>query len=200
MVKQLNLFLLLVALFHTAGYAQNDQLVSKKYLLKTSLTISPGFFLKIPVNLVYFHGHLEYFPEEKVSLRGDAFLGMNSPHSPHITANHCLQFGAFYHFSRGKFDPFLGFQPGINFSQIKLSKVPAFQTGITPMLSLSGGANYFVSRYFHFFLSMGYYKGTLLKMVHPIWSSSLEQVPVKTPLDEIRISGGLGFNIHVKKQ
>jgi len=47
---------------------------------------------------------------------------------------------------------------------------------------------------------MGYYKGTLLKMVHPIWSSSLEQVPVKTPLDEIRISGGLGFNIHVKKQ
>jgi hypothetical protein len=165
------------------GYcASAQQKISKKHFLKANLTISPGFLLEQKVTNLYLHGHLEYYPEEKISLRGDSYLYLDSQQEELFSQHHSLFLGGFYHFLKGKADPFVGFQPGMSISQLP-GVATEEKTAVLPLLSVIAGMNYFVSKYFNFFASARYLKGTYQQSTFPF------------AVDEIRFSAGLGFNL-----
>jgi len=169
--------------------AQNHQLKERKHLLKTSATISPGFLLQESPTNIYLHGFLEYYLSNKISLRGDAFYYINQHTTPFFKQNHSISWGGLYHFVEGKFDPYIGLQPGINITSIYFftdDEILASDTNVVPILSINAGANYFISKYFHVFFSTTYIHGKYLNIF------------TQNALNEIRLSFGLGFNLQVK--
>lgn len=60
---------------------------------------------------------------------------------------------------------------------------------VLPVMTLSVGANYFVSRFFNFYASATYVKGKFIK-----------EVPAPINLNELRLSLGLGLNIHARSK
>jgi hypothetical protein len=106
-----------------------------------------------------------------------------------------LYFGALYHFSnRAIVDPYLGIQPGIHLTKFKYfddSGAGPFRTEfrVLPVASLVGGLNFYVSRFFNFYISSRAVFGTF----------SGGGAPLSIPMNELRVNFGLGFNLGLKK-
>src|SRR4051812_31890455 len=90
-------------------------------LIKTTGTISPGIMFATGRTTAYFHGFLEFFPEDRVSFRGDIFYFKGEQEKPGtLDQNSTLKWGLFYHWhKKKKFDYYMGIQPGLNFVQPK---------------------------------------------------------------------------------
>lgn len=192
-VKKLVLPLLFLS---TMLGAQNTFEKAKK--LRATATIAPGFLFEGgPVN-IYLHGLLEYFPEEKVSLRGDSYFTLKSSDDTRVlNKNHSVMFGIMYHLNKNKkLAPFVGLQTGINFTELNKPLISLHESVISPMLVivpkttvvpivvLRVGETIFIGNHFNIFYEFTYIKGKLNKNTY-------------TPLnlDELRISFGLGFDI-----
>lgn len=161
-------------------------------LLKASLTIAPGISVTEGNTNIYLHGFLEYYPESKVSLRGNGyyFIASGDPQD-RVFMNHTLSFGCLYHPLEGKLDPFFGVEPSLLFVKIRDNRMTFAAeppvSGVLPGMSLTAGCNYFISPYFNFFVSGGY-------MLAARFQETYEPVSVS----DIRISAGLGFALPVK--
>ena len=109
--------------------------------------------------------------------------------------NHGLYFGALYHFSdKAIVDPYLGFQPGVQLSRMSyvddLGQGPMLSKfRMLPVASVVGGVNFYVSRFFNFYVAGRSVFGTF----------SGAKVPLSVPLHELRVTFGLGFNIGLKR-
>src|SRR5688500_4741322 len=83
-----------------------------KGMLKATSTISPGFMLGQTRTNIYLAGELEYFIEEKVSVRGDGFWYLGSQQNPDLLRqNSSVYWGAAYHIKKKRTDFFVGLQP-----------------------------------------------------------------------------------------
>jgi hypothetical protein len=160
-------------------------------LLKTSLTLSKGQMLaNNGYSTAYLHGFLEYFPSERVSLRGDSYLQVLNRPSDNLStsfpleSNHTVFSGVMYHFLAGAFDPYVGLQPGLAYGRLGLPFT--LEYSLSPVLGITGGANYYVGKYFNFFLSAQWVQG----------KATTKEIGAFS-LNEIRVSGGLGFNLDV---
>jgi len=163
-------------------------------LLKTSLTISPGYLLQRNCNNIYLNGESEYFAEDRISLRGDAFFYSGSQTKPELMdINHHVLFGVFYHFPCKQFDFYSGIQPGITIAR----PLPPFsyldyvypETKALPTLSVMTGVTFYLFDYFNFFANVRYIHAKYLAVYYgPI------------PLDELTISAGLGLQIQTKRK
>lgn len=195
MYKQFFIFLL--ALLSCPALAQKDtSQYIHKHLLRAQSTISPGFLLQPRANNIYIHGNLEYYLDEKISLRGDGFYFVSAVSSlEYFKMNHSLFSGASYHFkTKSHFDPYLGIQPGLAITQAIYNPCPEGavcilpviaqeQPSVNPLLSGVIGFNYYAQRIFHIFGEARYVHGNNLS----------PQGSMK--LNEVRFSFGLGFNI-----
>ncbi len=161
-------------------------------LLEANLTLTPGFMIHRPVTNIYLHGYLEYFPENKISIRGDGFFHTGNQGQPSaITQNHSLLFGGVYHFCKGNLDPFFGLQQGLQFTRSNLAPSAEFRAESSPpapVISGFTGLKYYVHPNFHLFASLRY-----LKALH--FSPGFGMIA----MDEIRISAGLSLQVDTKK-
>src|ERR1700758_3229712 len=99
--------------------AQND---STKFryssVLKGDATISPGYLMNTTQTNIYINGSLEYFPEDKISLRGESFAFVGAQQKTALlNQNSSLMFGACYHFHKNRFDFFVGLETGVSLTK-----------------------------------------------------------------------------------
>lgn len=158
-------------------------------LLRSQLTLSPGFRFKSKESSFYAHGTAEYYLEKNTSVAGEAYLGLGTiaTKTSTFTINHSVLFGVIKHLVFENHDLSFGFQPGVSYVQLNDdgTNISRSKGGIAPVISGALGYNYFISRYFHFFM-----QGRIL-----IGQHNYNQ---KTNLTEFRLSAGLGFNFNSK--
>lgn len=166
----------------------------KDGLLHGSGAISLGL-MRDGVQNVYVSGYLEYFPEERVSLRGDGYYFVDgiSEFKP-LDMNHQVYAGALFHLPSEKIDPYIGFQPGIAISRrtdsivdISGDLIPSTQS-FNPLTSAVVGFNYWGGKHFSLFAEVRFTRGIHLANSWPKY------------LDELKFSFGLAFQIAANKK
>jgi hypothetical protein len=176
-----------------AAFAQDHLLYLGSGLLRSSATISPGFMLNASVTNLYVSGKLEYFIEDRISVRGSALWLARTPEQRVVEQNDQLSFGPSYHFVKGRMDVGLGMEAGINFSRPARTIVRIREGNdpmrVAPSASLCANFTWAVWDYVHFFVDARY--------VHARYTGSHNNGTV--PLDEIIVGGGLGWQFRVKK-
>ena len=181
----------MIFLFFFDGRAQESSII-RKGLLSTQATISPAILFKSKQSFFYLHGSFEAYISKKLSVAGEIYysLGNVSSGTPIFKFNHNLFFGASYHITKGNNDFYVGLQPGISVTKLEAISSETLmkpKTGVNPLLSGVIGYNYYVYKYFHFFLQTRFIVGQHL-------------YDVKQDLSEFRFSAGLGFNINAVKK
>ncbi len=173
-------------------------------MLKASATLAPGYMLAQAQTNIYVHGHLEYFPEEKVSLRGDIFWFNGAQQKPSLlNQNSTLLFGGLYHMHKNRLDYFIGLQTGMSltkpsdtyYDSVDLyGTITQFTNSYTakalPLISPFTGITFYPGKYVNFFLEARYVSGRYFGY----------QGGSTINMDEIRISAGLGFQIPLRKK
>jgi hypothetical protein len=191
MVRALSVFAACILPF--LGIAQ-DKTFIKRGNLRAQATISAAKMFKYDASPIYIHGDLEYFFEEKFSVRGDSYfsLGNTSEEKPFIY-NHSAFAGIAYHFNKEKpFDPYFAFEPGVAYAKANVVTLMLvgreIPSSFSPLISGVIGVNYFANRYFHLLANVRYVHGKHLADFSP---------PID--LSEVRFSFGLGWNLRIKK-
>ncbi|HWY37629.1 MAG TPA: hypothetical protein VNY73_03655 [Bacteroidia bacterium] len=205
--------IVLLVLFSMSLHAQDSTRFRYHSLLKASATITPGYLLNRQQTNIYINGFLEYFPENKVSLRGESFVMVGAQQAPALlNQNSCLLFGAAYHFHKNRFDYFIGLETGAALTKpndteqtvpssltdpamplgtnITVTYTTSYAYKILPVIAPVTGITFHASNYFNFFLNVHYIKARYFGY----------QYGKTLLLDELRISAGLGFSIHLKKK
>ncbi|MGZ3904689.1 MAG: hypothetical protein ACXVC6_13390 [Bacteroidia bacterium] len=175
-------------------------------ILKGDATISPGYLLNSPQTNIYIDGTLEYFTQDRVSLRGEGFLFVGAQNKPALMKeNSSLLYGAAYHFHKNRLDFFVGLEVGASITKpndvlidstywrrglnLNYNYTESYDYKILPVISPVTGITFYPSNYFNFFLNVHYFHVTYYGYTG---GKNLS-------LDELRISAGLGFQIHVRK-
>jgi hypothetical protein len=202
MVRTIVLILLLGTIANST-YAQESDRYPGKGLFRASATFGVGLMTRSTVN-GYLHGFLEYYVDDRISLRGGGLYFLFSDSKTTDTAaginlkqplldNHQLRAGMFYHFGKhASFDPYIGLQPGIalsRYNEVVMGDNSSLVSGgllVNPTYTLSGGFNYYSGKYFHLFVEARYTRG-----IHMATGN------VKY-LDELGFCFGLGFDIKKK--
>lgn len=171
------------------GESANGQDFSRKGLVKLNLGLSQGFMLNYSDRPVFADGFAEWFPEEKISLKGECLYMIGSrSNNPVIKINTSILFGFMYHFTRGKNDLSVGIQPGLSMLQPEI-----FYTGnlldlhLYPSLVLSANYSLYFSRFCHFYCSLSHFTSVCRGSMN----GSLN-------LSSFMVTGGLGFHIQLK--
>jgi len=158
---------------------------------KTALSFSVGLLTE-KTSTTQLQGSFEFRPKmTRVSMRADAFYFLNSVGDrPRFSINHQLFVGGFYRFSDKALQPFIGFQPGIAYSQSSEFGTRnagttdlIFQKTINPVGSIAGGLDFFAEKLFFMFVETRYIFGKHKSDTYPVF------------LDEWRFSFGLGFHL-----
>jgi hypothetical protein len=134
MVTRASLLLLLVSTLAFGQKKNRPELTGKdilrKGLVRAQVTISPGWTIADGNTNLYLQGDMEYFLQDKVSLKGDISYFIATVGDGYLKHNHSLFFGAQYHFPVKRFDPYIGFHPGVSLVQ---AKNPAVGTDENPI-------------------------------------------------------------------
>lgn len=171
--------------------------IIRKGLVRAQGTISPGWTIADGNTNLYLQGDMEYFLQNKVTLKGDISYFLGTVGDGYLKHNHSLFFGAQYHFPYKRFDPYIGFHPGASLVQARNPALSTPETDVvqlesklkvSPAISVSTGFNFYVWRYIHFMAN--------LKYVHAKHST---EWGTNYALDEFRISFGLGWNVNMIK-
>ncbi len=188
MARKKIMLTLAILMFTVSAIAQQPNYV-RAGLIRSQLTLSPGYLFADKNTYFYFHGNLEGFIEDRISISGDTytFLGNQTSDSGILKMNQSSFFGIAKHFSNGRSDFYVSFQPGFSLTQLNNRELAVeHDLAFNPMMSTAVGYNYVFYKYFHFFTQLRYCYGT-----------HLYNQPVD--LSEIRFSAGLGFNINSVK-
>ena len=183
-MKKIIILLFIITSFNS--FSQEFEV--KDWHINTALGFSVGYLTENTTSS-NIHGFLGLLFKDKIELRGDSyyFLG-NSGHRPRFSKNHQIFAGAFYHFRDQKFQPYLGFQPGIAISQSSefgtlnsSTGEVEYQTTINPMMSFAGGFTLYAQKWFLIFAEIRQNFGKHKSNSYPVY------------LDEFRFSFGFGF-------
>jgi hypothetical protein len=182
---------LLFFLFISIGKTNaQEKTIIRKGLLRAQGTICTSYFFSDKQSCFYLHGNLEGYVSSKISLAGEVYysLGNSSGKNSIYEFNHSLFFGSAYHFTKKNNDLYLGIQPGVSFTKINANEINFTPThmGIDPLFSPVIGYNFYVHKFFHFFLQSRFIVGQ-------------HNFDVHKDLSEFRFSAGLGFNINTMK-
>ncbi len=185
-------------LFPFYSFAQSDSGYVHKGILSAAGTIAIGDMPENNLTNAYLTGDIEYYAEKTISFRGDVYLFLNSLNQTTslLYKNDALYFGAFYHIpTHSHFDPVIGFQPGISYTQVLVGDPYGGYPGVGPDVATicplaSGvlGINYFAVKWFHIEVNVRYTIGEHLTAAD------------ETNISELSFNFGLGFNFDVRKK
>jgi hypothetical protein len=180
----------LPVLFVFIGFSSYSQVIDKTHALRLMGTIAPGYLLNKNYGTVYLSSSVDYYLNEKVSIYGAADWYLESlPANKPLRTNHSIFAGINYHFKeKAKFDPFIGFQPGVSYVKLRNSNNVS-NIEIVPIGSIMAGVNYYVGSIFNFFVHLRLLNGRAVERLGGPYS-----------LSEIRFMAGLGFNFGVKSK
>ena len=189
------LFFFLVTLPLFCSAQKSERFVSSG-LLSGMGTLAIGLPKAYSGTNAYVSGNLEYYLENNISVKGGVwiFLGTSGAENT-LFKNSNLFTGFYYHFpTKNAFDPYLGFEPGINWSQLQPhgqlevldENYTTFPTAINPSAAIASGINYFASQSVHLFVEGKYLFGIHTSDIAPV------------SLNEFRFAFGFGFNLWAK--
>jgi hypothetical protein len=190
------LSLLVVAQVATAqrNMSTGDDII-RKGLFAAHFTIVPGWTIADGNTNLYLHGRSEFYLNRKVSIVGDGYYFLDTQGDGYLKHNHGVFFGANYHFPYKRFDPYIGFMPGVSMVQVSKAGIstPELQIAgresvftVEPAISVAAGFNLYIWKFFHFMGQVHY--------VHANHATEWEQLYA---LDEFRLSFGLGWNVNM---
>jgi hypothetical protein len=200
MLKYLFILPLLCCISFSFAQQQDGQYIHK-HLVRSDASIVSGYMFNENIKNVYLNGNLEYYMDNKVSIRGDAnyLLGSNglSNDSAGLKDNSSVMLGAVFHMnSKGYFDSYFILQPGIAYTSSYLQNNSGEQMNrkyypgvLSPLGSAGVGFNYYFQRFAHLFLETRY-----------IYGQHVSRAPGPLSLQELRITFGLGFNLFIIKE
>jgi hypothetical protein len=181
------------------GQKQNKQEpngadIIRRGLLRAQMTISPGWTIADGNTNLYLQGDMEFYLQDRVSLKGDVSYFIDTQGKGNLKHNHSLFFGTQYHFPIKRFDPYIGLHPGISLIQMKNDNLGTPEVPVeysvsnfkaSPVISVATGFNFYIWKYLHFMANLKY-----IHAKHPTeWGTNYG-------LDEFRISFGLGWNVN----
>ncbi|MBS1650949.1 MAG: hypothetical protein JSU07_02970 [Bacteroidetes bacterium] len=182
-------YFLLLLLFIASSINSQSTEVIRPGLIRVMSTISPSKMLSSNNAYFYLHGNLEVYLSKKISVCGDGFYFLGSQtQNPSLAFMHNLFYGFSYHFTKGNNDFYLSLQQGVAISKVSenLTSNHISSVGLSPVISTIAGYNFYVSRFFHFFVQSRLTLGEHNYDVHQ-------------NISDIRLSAGLGFNINALK-
>lgn len=191
MEKQIKYSLLVLLLtFSICPMPAQEASIIRTGLIKTQMTITPSYMFGAKQGYFYLHGGWEAYLSAKLSLAGEGyyFLGNLSTDKQIFDHNHNLFFGTSWHFSKNNNDLFVGIQPGISLTKLNAQDNNLTKThfGVNPIFSTVMGYNFFVYKFFHFFIQTRILLGG-------------HHYDIPQNLAEVRLSAGLGFNLNTMK-
>ncbi|TAL57789.1 MAG: hypothetical protein EPN85_13215, partial [Bacteroidetes bacterium] len=119
-MKRIISIILFLPLF---SLAQNSERFVSKGLFAGKGTLAAGQMTAFKATNSYVSGNLEYYLDDNISFRGGLyfFLGTSNAAHPFSKNSTCFT-GFYYHFkTNNHFDPYIGFEPGISWTQLKAS-------------------------------------------------------------------------------
>lgn len=176
-----------------------------KHLMRADASVVGGYLFKEGMNTVHINGSAEYYLDNKISIRGSAsyMLGSNGLTKDSIGLKdfHSIYLGGAFHFpTKGHFDPYVIFQPGLAYTSSYKSGPPVlFDNGeeqvrkyypgvLSPLATAGVGFNYYFQRFAHLFFETRY-----------VYGQHLSPAPSPISLQELRVTFGLGFNLFIIK-
>jgi hypothetical protein len=194
-----------VLLFVVNVTAQQDQQqFITKHLVRADASIVPGYVFKDNINNVHLNGNLEYYMDNKVSIRGDANYMLGSSGQTEnflqLKDNVSVMLGCSFHIpTNNQFDPYIILQPGIAYvssfrpaeeidDNVFSGRDIYYKGSLSPLASAGVGFNYYFQRFAHLFCETRYVHG-----------KHLSEAPSPISLEELRITFGLGFNLFIIK-
>ncbi|HWY99154.1 MAG TPA: hypothetical protein VNY36_08720 [Bacteroidia bacterium] len=161
-----------------------------KGLLSATGTFAIGAMPENNITNAYLTGNIEYYTDDKISIRGDGYFFLNSlTQNSILKKNEAEYFGAFYHFhTSSNFDPLIGIQPGLSYTQMLTADSTLDKATLCPLASVVLGFNFFGEKYFHIQVNVRYTIGEHLT----------EQDG--NNISELSFNFGLGWNFDLIKK
>ncbi len=188
-MKALNILFFTIILAGVSGFSQ-DKTNPDKAIIKPAIAFSPGFLTE-QTQTGQLHFSIGITPKsKKLVFRADGFYYLGAiGERPRFTINHQFYLGGFYQFSNNKLQPYLGFQPGLAWSQSSEFGVINddsgeidFERTLNPVSSFVGGIDYYLSKKAALLFETRYIVGKHKSNSFPIF------------LDELRFSVGFRFD------
>ncbi len=184
----------IILIICTSAMAQKDS-VPKTGMLRAQANISGGYLFSQKKYAPYISGNLDYYINENFSITGESWFSFDIIPITQLglRKNFSTFLGLNYHPVRySRWDPYIGFAAGaglttVNYFQDTLIRESAVQ--FTPLVGVTAGVNYYVGSIFHFFLQCKFVAGGTNSSVYG-----------RTYLEELKISGGLGWNFTPRKK
>lgn len=166
---------------------------SRKGNLRTQGNIAGGYLFSQKAAGAYLTGDLDLFIDERVSISGAGWYGFKTGENDlGLYRNHAVFGGFNFHpVRKGRWDPFMGFSPGVGIAEIRYldaEGLSQFTTGVAPLISGEIGCNYYVGSIFNLFVK-----------ARAVTGQAGGKAPAPTRLDEIKITAGLGWNFRLWK-
>jgi len=142
----------------------------------------------------YIAGDFDLFFSDDVSYTGEGWYNFKTHDKPTgLLENHALFGGFNYHpVKKGRWDPFIGLSPGMAIVKAGYNDTEGViqeTLGVAPLISGTVGCNYYIGSIFHLFVKArgvgGRFRG---------------DSPEFTPLNEMKITAGLGWNVRLWKK
>lgn len=159
-------------------------------IIRAQANLASGYLFAQKEFGAYVCGDIDVYVSPRVSVTGEGWYGFNfHSNDAGLRDNHSLFFGLNYHFiDHEKWDPYIGLSPGAGFVTTgyndSLSVLRQSRLMGAPLVSLTAGCNWYVGSIFHFFLKIRFVTGQVMG-----------DPPTPTRLEELKISGGLGWNL-----
>lgn len=175
-----------------------------KHLVRSDASIVSGYMFKSDLKNVHLNGNLEYYMDNRVSIRGDAnyLLGSTgiSADSMSLQDDISVMLGPVFHIhTNNHLDPYFILQPGVAYTSSYSGKKilnndsplndKKFYCALSPLASAGIGFNYYFQRFAHLFMETRY-----------VYGQHLSAAPAPLSLQEVRITFGLGFNLFIIKE
>jgi hypothetical protein len=176
-----------------AAFAQQPVPFDRTGTLRTQANLAGGYLFAQKDYAAYITGDFDLYVSPRVSITGEGWysFALNSD-GMGLRQNHSLFAGMNYHILRNeKWDPYVGFSPGAAFvsagyddqGTLRETKIHA-----APLVSITAGCNWYIGSIFNIFLKMRFTSGQVMG-----------EMPGVTRLEELKITGGLGWNFRCWK-
>ena len=181
-------------LFSANLIAQKDSVI-KTGIFRAQANISGGYLFQLKKYVPYISANLDYYINESFSVTGETWISFDIIGMDQIglRKNYSTFAGLNYHpVRKSRWDPYIGFSAGaslhtINYFQDTLIRESPIQ--FSPLVGVTAGLNYYIGSCFHFFVQCKFVAGGN--------NSSLYG---RTYLEELKFSGGLGWNLKPNRQ